>query len=94
VNSENNPRAVGWSHWAILAALVGIGAGLRFHQITKVGLWPDEFWSSVHMATGRGTTLFDLPAGVLFNPPPPTLFENAPSCSSISCGERSVPLPG
>ena len=90
MNSENNPRAVGWSHWAILAALVGIGAGLRFHQITKVGLWPDEFWSSVHMATGRGTTLFDLPMGVLFNPPPPTLFENAPSWWHIWTGLRGI----
>jgi uncharacterized membrane protein len=78
------------SHCAILAVLLAVGAGLRFHQITKVGLWPDEFWSSVHLATGRGTTLFDLPAGVLFNPPPPTLFQNAPPWWHIWTGLRGV----
>jgi len=64
--------------WAILGGLIALGAGLRFHQITKVGLWPDEFWSSVHLATGRGAAVLNLPAGVLFDPPPPTLLAGAP----------------
>jgi hypothetical protein len=95
MNSEPNSRAVTpshvrWFHWIILAALVAIGAGLRFHQITKTSLWPDEFWSSVHLATGRGTALFDLPAGVLFNPPPPTLFQNAPPWWHVWTGLRGI----
>jgi hypothetical protein len=88
-NPVAGPRAR-WFHWVTLIVLLGIGAGLRFHQITKVGLWPDEFWSSVHLATGRGTALFDLPAGVLFNPPPPTLFENAPHWWHIWTGLRGI----
>ena len=90
---DTNPAAVPrvrWFHWVTLIALLVVGAGLRFHQITKVGLWPDEFWSSVHLATGRGTALFDLPAGVLFNPPPPTLFENAPHWWHIWTGLRGI----
>lgn len=93
IGSETNPVAVprvSWFHWVTLIALLVIGAGLRFHQITKVGLWPDEFWSSVHIATGRGTALFDLPAGVLFNPPPATLFENAPPWWHIWTGLRGI----
>jgi hypothetical protein len=98
MTSENDSRpvvsapgsGVRLSHWAILGALVAIGAGLRFHQITKVGLWPDEFWSSVYLATGRGNAILDLPAGVLMKPPPPTLFENAPHWWHIWTGLGGV----
>ena len=79
-----------WHHWLILTALIAIGAGLRFHQFTKVGLWPDEFWSSVHLATGRGTAVFDLPSGVLIQPPPRTLLEGAPPWWHIWTGLRGI----
>lgn len=90
--TQASPPSAGvrWHHWAILIAIIAIGAGLRFHQITRVGLWPDEFWSSVHLATGRGTSLFDLPSGVLFNPPPAANFENAPAWWHIWSGLRGV----
>jgi uncharacterized membrane protein len=93
IAGETNPVAgsrIHWFHWVALIAVLVIGAGLRFHQITKVGLWPDEFWSSVHLATGRGTAMFDLAAGVLIQPPPPTLFENAPPWWHIWTGLRGV----
>jgi uncharacterized membrane protein len=86
-------RGPRWYCGAILAALIAIGAGLRFFQITKVGQWPDEFWSSVHLATGRGTEIFDLPAGVLINPPPRTLLEGAPAWPHIWTGLRNVVHP-
>ncbi len=47
-------RDIRWFHWLILSGILAVGAFLRFHLITRVGLWPDEFWSSVHLATGRG----------------------------------------
>lgn len=86
-------RGVRWYCWAILAALIAVGAGLRFYQITKVGQWPDEFWSSVHLATGRGTGIFDLPAGVLIDPPPPTMLAGAPSWPHIWTGLPNVVHP-
>ncbi|MGD0767789.1 MAG: glycosyltransferase family 39 protein [Tepidisphaeraceae bacterium] len=79
--------------WAILAGLIALGAGLRFHQITKVGLWPDEFWSSVHLATGRGAAVLDLPAGVLFDPPPPTLLQGAPPWWHVWTGLAGIVHP-
>jgi uncharacterized membrane protein len=77
----------------ILAVLLALGAGLRFHQITKVGQWPDEFWSSVHLATGRGTAIFDLPTSVLMNPPPQTMLADAPAWPHIWTGLKGVVHP-
>ncbi|HEX4053327.1 MAG TPA: glycosyltransferase family 39 protein [Tepidisphaeraceae bacterium] len=82
-----------WYCWVILAGLIAVGAGLRFYQITKVGQWPDEFWSSVHLATGRGMEIFDLPAGVLLDPPPRTMLAGAPSWPHIWTGLRNVVHP-
>ena len=93
LSSPRTATIARWYHWIILAGLIAIGAGLRFHQITKVGLWPDEFWSSVHLATGRGTAIFDLPAGVLMQPPPQTLLEGAPPWWHIWTGLRGIVHP-
>jgi hypothetical protein len=92
--TESPPdRRVRLSQWAILAAIVAVGAGLRFHQITKVGLWPDEFWSSIHLATGRGASLLAMPGGVLMGPPPAAWFEGAPSWWHIWTGMGMVTHP-
>ncbi|MGD0541481.1 MAG: glycosyltransferase family 39 protein [Tepidisphaeraceae bacterium] len=93
VANPGAPRRVPLRCWVILAALLALGAGLRFYQITKVGQWPDEFWSSVHLATGRGTEIFDLPAGVLIDPPPPTLLAGSPAWPHIWTGLRNVVHP-
>jgi uncharacterized membrane protein len=74
----------------ILAAIIALAAALRFHDLTKVGLWPDEFWSSVHLATGRGTEIFDLPRGVLLDPPPETLLQDAPPWWHIWTGLHGI----
>jgi hypothetical protein len=84
---------VRWRTLLILAAILAIGAALRFHEITKVGLWPDEFWSSVHLATGRGTAIFDLPTGVLIDPPPQTLLDGAPAWWHVWTGLRGITHP-
>jgi uncharacterized membrane protein len=87
------PTRLRWFHWVLLAVLLALGAALRFHDLTKTSLWPDEFWSSVHLATGRGTALFDLPIGVLFTPPPQTLFQNAPPWWHIWTGLKGITHP-
>lgn len=84
---------VRWHHWTVLLALLLIGTGLRFYRINKTSLWPDEFWSSVHLATGRGTALFDLPTGVLIDPPPKTLLDGAPPWWHIWSGLRGITHP-
>jgi hypothetical protein len=87
------PPAIRLRGWLILAALLAVGAGLRFHQITKVGQWPDEFWSSVHLATGRGTEIFDLPTGILIDPPPQTMLAGSPAWPHIWTGLKNVVHP-
>jgi uncharacterized membrane protein len=87
------PPSIRLRHCLILAILLALGAALRFHQITKVGQWPDEFWSSVHLATGRGTQIFDLPTAVLINPPPQTMLANAPPWWHIWTGLKNVVHP-
>jgi hypothetical protein len=82
-----------WYHWAILTGLIALGAGLRFYQITKVGLSPDEFWSSVHLATGRGSVVSRLPPDVLIQSPPKTLLEGAPAWPHIWTGLADVTHP-
>ncbi len=77
----------------LLLILLAVAGAVRFYDLTKVGLWPDEYWSSVHLATGRGTAIFDLPHGVLFDPPPQTLLEGAPSWPHIWTGLRSIVHP-
>lgn len=76
-----------------LALLVAIGAALRFCQITSLGQTPDEFWSSVYLATGRGQTVFNLPHDVLLSPPPPTLLQGAPSWPHIWTGLSGITHP-
>jgi len=93
VDQSSPPARVPLHCWLILAALLAIGAGLRFHQITKVSQWPDEFWSSVHLATGRGTQIFDLPTGVLIDPPPQTMLAGSPSWPHIWTGLKNVVHP-
>jgi hypothetical protein len=82
-----------WHTLLILAAILAVGAAVRFYEITKIGLWPDEFWSSVHLATGRGTAIFDLPTGVLIDPPPQTLLAGAPHWWHIWTGLRNIVHP-
>jgi hypothetical protein len=77
----------------LLLILLAVAGAVRFHDLTKVGLWPDEYWSSVHLATGRGTAIFDLPHGVLFDPPPQTLLDAAPSWPHIWTGLRGIVHP-
>jgi uncharacterized membrane protein len=90
---DPSPPPIRLRHWLILAIVLTLGAALRFHQITKVGQWPDEFWSSVHLATGRGTQIFDLPTAVLINPPPQTMLANAPPWWHIWTGLKNVVHP-
>jgi hypothetical protein len=95
---DANPAAAGphvaprlrWFHFIILIALLAAGAALRFHDLTKIGLWPDEFWSSVHMASGRGNSVLALPSGVLFNPPPQTELRDAPHWWHIWTGLDTI----
>jgi hypothetical protein len=82
-----------WKTCAILVAILALGAGLRFYEITRVGQWPDEFWSSVHLATGRGVEIFDAPSGVLLDPPPQTLLDGAPHWWHIWTGLRGIVHP-
>ena len=89
VDSHIGPR-LRWFHFFILIALLAVGAGLRFHDLTKLGMWPDEFWSSVHMASGRGNTVLALPSGVLFNPPPATELRDAPHWWHIWTGLSTI----
>jgi dolichyl-phosphate-mannose-protein mannosyltransferase len=63
------PARTRWFHWIILAILLAVGAGLRFHGIARESEWPDEFWG-IYLATGRGDAAFDLPRGVILDPPP------------------------
>jgi Dolichyl-phosphate-mannose-protein mannosyltransferase len=77
----------------ILAVVILLAAALRFHDLTKVGLWPDEFWSSVHLAAGRGTAIFDLPHGVLIDPPPKTLLDGAPPWWHVWTGLHGITHP-
>jgi hypothetical protein len=63
------PERTRWFHWFILTILLTIGAGVRFHGITKESEWPDEYWG-IYLATGRGNAAFDLPRGVILDPPP------------------------
>jgi hypothetical protein len=93
VDQSSPPACVPLCCWLILTALLALGAGLRFYQITKVSQWPDEFWSSVHLATGRGTEIFDLPTGVLIAPPPPTMLAGSPSWPHIWTGLKNVVHP-
>jgi len=88
-----NSTRIRWHTLVILAGLLAVGAGLRFYEITRVGLWPDEFWSSVHLATGRGTVVFDLPTGVLLDPPSPTRLDGAPAWWHIWTGLRGIVHP-
>src|SRR5208282_990181 len=90
---DDAPASPGWRDWSVLAGLLVLAAGLRFYEITKVGLWPDEFWSSVHLATGRGTAIFELPVGVLIDPPPATLLEGAPVWWHAWTGLRGIVHP-
>jgi uncharacterized membrane protein len=86
-------RRAPWYCCVILAALVAIGAGLRFFDIVKVGQWPDEFWSSVYLATGRGMEVFNVRTGVLLDPPPRTSLAGAPSWPHIWTGLQNVVHP-
>jgi uncharacterized membrane protein len=59
--------------------VLALGAGFRFGQITKFSQWPDEFWSSVYLASARGNQIFQLPVGKLLNPPPSVALPGAPA---------------
>jgi hypothetical protein len=63
------PARTRWFHWTILGVLLIVGAGVRFHGITKESEWPDEFWG-IYLATGRGDAAFYLPRGEILSPPP------------------------
>lgn len=79
-------------HLAILLCLLAIGAFFRFCRIDRQALWLDEYWT-VYLSTGRGQTgssLFDAPLGVLFDPPPPVGFSDAPSWPHIWTGLDSA----
>jgi uncharacterized membrane protein len=82
-----------WFHWAILGVLLVLAGLIRFDRIGQESLWPDEFWSSLYLATGRGNMVFDLPVGVLLDPPPHTTLRGAPSWPHIWTGLGSVVHP-
>jgi uncharacterized membrane protein len=75
-------------HWIILICLLGTGATFRFYRIDRQALWLDEYWA-VYLATGRGqagSSIFDAPLGVLFDPPPQMGFADAPPWLRIWTG--------
>jgi 4-amino-4-deoxy-L-arabinose transferase-like glycosyltransferase len=88
------PPAYRWrekcgAHWhfayVVLAVLLVFGGIVRWHEIGREGQSADEFWS-VYLSTGRGKTVFLLPAGKLLNPPPPATMEGAPGWWHIWSG--------
>jgi uncharacterized membrane protein len=76
----------------ILAAYIGIGAVLRFHQIDKQSLWLDEYWAE-YLATGRGNSVLASPRDVVLDPPPDAGFENAPPFWAIWTGITTTTHP-
>jgi hypothetical protein len=60
MNDSPNPSRAGW----VLAAILCVGAFLRFYQIASTSMWMDEIWS-IEMSLGRGSVHDHLPTGVI-----------------------------
>jgi uncharacterized membrane protein len=82
-----------WFHWPILAVLLVIAAMIRFDRLGHESFWPDEFWGANYLATGRGNSAFQLPAGVLLDPPPHMGLTGAPSWPHIWTNMQSAVHP-
>jgi uncharacterized membrane protein len=87
VDAITSPRPV---HVVILVVILILGGLFRFHLITEMGMWPDEFWSSLYMATGRGDAVMSLPDGVLFDPAPHAYLKGAPSWPHVWTSLSSI----
>jgi uncharacterized membrane protein len=81
-----------WVVAGILILLVGCAAVLRFSRIASQSLWLDEFWIQ-YLATGRGNAVFQLPMGVILDPPPQVGFTAAPHWWHIWTGVSSQTHP-
>jgi Dolichyl-phosphate-mannose-protein mannosyltransferase len=81
-----------WYHFACLAVVCGVGLLARLHQISRFGLWQDEYWA-LYLATGRGDELFEIPHQVILNDPPAVGFAGAPGFGHIWTGLDSVDHP-
>jgi Dolichyl-phosphate-mannose-protein mannosyltransferase len=81
-----------WYHLACLALLLIVGAFIRLPDISRFGMWRDEYWG-LCLATGRGDTLFQIPFQTLVTSPPPVGFAGAPHWWHICTGLDSVTHP-
>jgi len=75
-----------------MALLLFIGVLTRVHNITRFGVWRDEYWA-LYLATGRGDALFDLPSNTILHSPPDVGFSGAPGWWHIWAGLHSVTHP-
>jgi hypothetical protein len=85
------PR-VRWFHWVLLALILAASAGIRWDRIDKQSLWIDEYWA-LYLATGRGNHVFEIPHGVILDPPPNVGFAGAPAWPHIWTGLSSATHP-
>ncbi len=81
-----------WYHFICLILLLQIALFVRLHEISKFGIWEDEYWA-LYLATGRGDALFEIPHQVILTDPPAIGFANAPSWPHIWTGLDSVTHP-
>jgi hypothetical protein len=86
ISISKSTAMTGLALFAILAAAIFV----RLYRINRESLWFDEMYT-VYLACGRGTQMFELPAGRLMDPPPAILMKGAPSWPHVWTGMSAVP---
>src|SRR4051812_17657859 len=80
---------------ALLAIIIVVAGGVRFHDLVRQSLFFDELWN-VELATGRGSMHFELEPGKLYaasEAPRVTSLTDAPPAWTLWSNMRGVTHP-